>query len=148
MRFLEDGGPHVDAGRGDELIESVFLPKRPPRSGDAYLRFIPRSEMDIAVVGVSVNSEERHQAFRQKHQLPFALASDDSGDIGASYGLSFYDIHWRKATRDNLSFVASFGLPNRHALNAAFLPVAASATCRESSRCPGRPRKKAQHTEE
>ena len=41
-------------GKG-ELIESVFLPKRPPRSGDAYLRFIPRSEMDIAVVGVGVS---------------------------------------------------------------------------------------------
>ncbi len=41
-------------GKG-ELIESVLLPKRPPRSGDAYLRFIPRSEMDIAVVGVGVS---------------------------------------------------------------------------------------------
>ncbi len=38
-----------------ELIESIFLPKRPARSGDAYLRFIPRSEMDIAVVGVGVS---------------------------------------------------------------------------------------------
>lgn len=41
-------------GKG-ELIESVLLPKRAPRSGDAYLRFIPRSEMDIAVVGVGVS---------------------------------------------------------------------------------------------
>ena len=41
-------------GRG-ELVESILLPKRPPRSGDAYLRFIPRSEMDIAVVGVGVS---------------------------------------------------------------------------------------------
>jgi aerobic carbon-monoxide dehydrogenase medium subunit len=39
----------------DELIESVFLPARPAHSGDAYLRFIPRSEMDIAVVGAGVN---------------------------------------------------------------------------------------------
>ncbi len=38
-----------------ELVASVFLPPRPPRSGDAYLRFIPRSEMDIAVVGVGVS---------------------------------------------------------------------------------------------
>ena len=38
-----------------ELIESVFLPARPAHSGDAYLRFIPRSEMDIAVVGAGVN---------------------------------------------------------------------------------------------
>ncbi len=38
-----------------ELVASVFLPPRPPRSGDAYLRFIPRSEMDIAVVGAGVS---------------------------------------------------------------------------------------------
>jgi len=38
-----------------EIIESILLPKRPPRSGDAYLRFIPRTEMDIAVVGVAVS---------------------------------------------------------------------------------------------
>jgi aerobic carbon-monoxide dehydrogenase medium subunit len=38
-----------------ELIESVFLPARPAHSGDAYLRFIPRSEMDIAVVGAGVS---------------------------------------------------------------------------------------------
>ncbi len=38
-----------------ELLASVFLPPRPPHSGDAYLRFIPRSEMDIAVVGAGVS---------------------------------------------------------------------------------------------
>jgi carbon-monoxide dehydrogenase medium subunit len=31
------------------------LPARPPHSGDAYQRFTPRTEMDIAVVGVGVN---------------------------------------------------------------------------------------------
>ncbi len=34
---------------------SVLLPARPMRSGDAYLRFIPRTEMDIAVVGAGVS---------------------------------------------------------------------------------------------
>ena len=34
---------------------SFSLPERPPRSGDAYLRFTPRTEMDIAVVGAAVN---------------------------------------------------------------------------------------------
>ncbi len=38
-----------------EIVESILLPRRPPRSGDAYLRFIPRTEMDIAVVGVGVS---------------------------------------------------------------------------------------------
>ena len=39
----------------DEMIESLQLPTRPARSADAYLRFIPRTEMDIAVVGAAVN---------------------------------------------------------------------------------------------
>jgi len=38
-----------------EIVEAILLPKRPSRSGDAYLRFIPRTEMDIAVVGVGVS---------------------------------------------------------------------------------------------
>ena len=46
------GETSLDKG---EIVESIFLPARPARSGDAYLRFIPRTEMDIAVVGVGVN---------------------------------------------------------------------------------------------
>ena len=38
-----------------EIIEAILLPKRPPNSSDAYLRFIPRTEMDIAVVSAAVN---------------------------------------------------------------------------------------------
>jgi CO/xanthine dehydrogenase FAD-binding subunit len=38
-----------------EIVASFLLPRRAPRSGDAYLRFIPRTEMDIAVVGAAVN---------------------------------------------------------------------------------------------
>ncbi len=38
-----------------ELIASIFLPARSAGSADAYLRFIPRTEMDIAVVGVGVS---------------------------------------------------------------------------------------------
>jgi carbon-monoxide dehydrogenase medium subunit len=39
----------------DEFVVEFRLPKRPPRSSDAYLRFIPRTEMDIAVVGAGVS---------------------------------------------------------------------------------------------
>ncbi len=39
----------------DEIVVSFFLPERPANSGDAYLRFTPRTEMDIAVVGAAVN---------------------------------------------------------------------------------------------
>jgi len=38
-----------------EIIASFLLPARPPKSADAYLRFIPRTEMDIAVVGCGVS---------------------------------------------------------------------------------------------
>ena len=38
-----------------EIIEAIVLGKPLPRSGDAYLRFIPRTEMDIAVVGVGIH---------------------------------------------------------------------------------------------
>jgi aerobic carbon-monoxide dehydrogenase medium subunit len=41
-------------GKG-EFVVSIILPVRPPKSGDAYLRFIPRTEMDIAVVGAGVS---------------------------------------------------------------------------------------------
>ena len=37
-----------------EIVVSFTMPKPPARSGDAYLRFIPRTEMDIAVVGAGV----------------------------------------------------------------------------------------------
>lgn len=38
-----------------ELISAVNLPKRNTNGGDAYLRLIPRTEMDIAVVGCGIN---------------------------------------------------------------------------------------------
>jgi aerobic carbon-monoxide dehydrogenase medium subunit len=38
-----------------EIVVSFTLPPRPPGSGDAYLRMIPRTEMDIAVVGCGVS---------------------------------------------------------------------------------------------
>ena len=48
-------GPGKTSLAGGEIVVSLFLPQRPPRSGDAYLRFTPRTEMDIAVVGAGVN---------------------------------------------------------------------------------------------
>lgn len=38
-----------------EIVVAIRLPARAAGSGDAYLRMIPRTEMDIAVVGVGVN---------------------------------------------------------------------------------------------
>jgi aerobic carbon-monoxide dehydrogenase medium subunit len=48
-------GPRKLALTNGEFVVSFLLPPRPPRSSDAYLRFIPRTEMDIAVVGAGVS---------------------------------------------------------------------------------------------
>ncbi|MDH5536156.1 MAG: xanthine dehydrogenase family protein subunit M [Betaproteobacteria bacterium] len=48
-------GPGKTALARGELVSSILLPRRTPRSGDAYLRFTPRTEMDIAVVGAGVS---------------------------------------------------------------------------------------------
>ena len=47
-------GPGTTSLAKGEIVEAITLPKRLPKSGDAYLRFIPRSDMDIAVVGAGV----------------------------------------------------------------------------------------------
>jgi aerobic carbon-monoxide dehydrogenase medium subunit len=41
-------------GQG-ELLVAIHVPRPAPRTADAYLRLIPRSEMDIAVVGAGVS---------------------------------------------------------------------------------------------
>jgi carbon-monoxide dehydrogenase medium subunit len=48
-------GPGKTSLAKGEIVASLFLPPRPAHSGDAYLRFTPRTEMDIAVVGVGVS---------------------------------------------------------------------------------------------
>ncbi|WP_455374546.1 FAD binding domain-containing protein [Limibacillus halophilus] len=52
-----NAGPGKTNLKKGEIVESVFLPARPAKASDAYLRFIPRTEMDIAVVGVGVSLE-------------------------------------------------------------------------------------------
>lgn len=48
-------GPGQTSLEDGEIVVSFQLPKRPANSGDAYLRFTPRTEMDIAVVGCGIN---------------------------------------------------------------------------------------------
>src|SRR6266852_7551406 len=54
VESIVTGPGRTSLGR-DEFIVAFHLPKRPPRSADGYLRFIPRTEMDIAVVGAGVS---------------------------------------------------------------------------------------------
>ncbi len=48
-------GPGKTSLKKGEFIEALKLPSGSAKSGDAYLRFIPRTEMDIAVVSAAVN---------------------------------------------------------------------------------------------
>lgn len=53
VESIVTGPGRTSLARG-EFVVGFRLPKPRPRSGDAYLRLIPRTEMDIAVVGVGV----------------------------------------------------------------------------------------------
>ena len=67
-------GPGRNALAEGELLVAIQLPAPAPHSGTAYLRFIPRNEMDIAVAGVSstVTLDESGQTIRAAR---IALAS-------------------------------------------------------------------------
>ena len=54
VESIVTGPGRTSLGR-DEFVVAFHLPKRPSRAADAYLRFIPRTEMDIAVVGAGVS---------------------------------------------------------------------------------------------
>ena len=45
------------------------------------------SRIDADIVGVSKDSVKRHDNFKAKYELPFALASDDDGDVCERYGV-------------------------------------------------------------
>ncbi len=48
-------GPGRNCLANDEILVSLDFPRPAPRTSDAYLRFIPRTEMDIAVAGAAVS---------------------------------------------------------------------------------------------
>lgn len=48
-------GPGKTTLKKGEIITALILPPRGENGGDAYQRFIPRTEMDIAVVGCALN---------------------------------------------------------------------------------------------
>lgn len=50
-------GPGKNVLQPGEVLVELKIPAAKPNSGSAYLRFIPRNEMDIAVVGVGVAVE-------------------------------------------------------------------------------------------
>src|ERR1700720_2547365 len=54
VEAIVTGPGQTSLAKGEFLVE-FHVPKPRPHQSDSYLRFIPRTEMDIAVVGVGVN---------------------------------------------------------------------------------------------
>jgi len=54
IEHIPTGPGKTCLGKG-EMVTCLTIPARGSHGGDAYLRFIPRTEMDIAVVGVGIN---------------------------------------------------------------------------------------------
>jgi len=76
-----------------EFVVSFTLPALPARSADAYLRLIPRSEMDIAVVGVGValGLDEKGQCSQARLALgavaPAAVLATEAAHLLIGTGL-------------------------------------------------------------
>jgi carbon-monoxide dehydrogenase medium subunit len=68
-------GPGRTSLAKGEIIEAILLDKRAPHSGDAYLRFIPRTEMDIAVVSAGVNLSLDEQGRVKSARLALGAAA-------------------------------------------------------------------------
>ena len=85
-------GPGTTALGPSELLVELVIPPAGKRSADAYLRFIPRTEMDIAVAGsavsLSLDSSGRCQAARVVlgAVAPTAILVPDAADalVGTS----------------------------------------------------------------
>ena len=61
---------------------------------DSYADF---QDAGAVVYGVSIDSPSKHRSFRDKHNLPFSLLSDNGRKVGKAFGvpMSFFFLHGR-----------------------------------------------------
>ena len=59
-------GPGSTSLAEGEFVVEIEIDSPPPNTGDAYLRMIPRTEMDIAVVGAGARITRDHQARQRR----------------------------------------------------------------------------------
>lgn len=45
------------------------------------------SDQNAEIIGISKDSPEKHQKFKQKYELPFTLLADTNGDMCEAYGV-------------------------------------------------------------
>ena len=67
-------GPSKTSLKKGELISAIHIPARGNNAGDAYLRFIPRTEMDIAVVGCAVSLRSDNEVITEARVALGAVA--------------------------------------------------------------------------
>ncbi|MCY7480604.1 MULTISPECIES: thioredoxin-dependent thiol peroxidase [Bacillus] len=51
---------------------------------DRYQSF---AELDAVIIGVSPDSQDKHQKFKEKHDLPFLLLVDDEQKLSEAFGV-------------------------------------------------------------
>ncbi|WP_132972044.1 peroxiredoxin [Thiogranum longum] len=91
MLIDQEGNTHrLEDFRGQWLV-LYFYPKddTPGCTKEACsLRdeFSAFRKLDVAVLGVSLDDTESHEAFARKYQLPFPLLSDPGGKVARAYG--------------------------------------------------------------
>jgi len=74
--------------RGQRAVVVFFYPRDGTKEAcafrDAYEDFV---EAGAVVIGISGDSEARHQAFASNHRLPFVLVSDKGGKARRAFGV-------------------------------------------------------------
>ena len=79
-------GPGRTNLKPGEIVVSFTLPPRPPGSSDAYLRMIPRTEMDIAVVGLGVSLTMKDGVCHRRPRRPRRRGADRAAGRGRREG--------------------------------------------------------------
>lgn len=49
--------------------------------------FLPFSDKNVIILGISKDKPSRHAQFKKKYHLPFTLLSDENGDVCEAYGV-------------------------------------------------------------
>lgn len=82
----------IDTIKGKKKMVIYFYPKDDTPGctkeacsfRDSYQDF---KDLDCEVIGISSDSEERHQKFAEKHNLPFILLSDSDKNVRKKFGV-------------------------------------------------------------
>jgi len=102
-----DDGTEVSLGdfRGKKLVLYFYPKDETPGCTQEAMEFrdlIKKFEdEDIIILGVSKDSVESHQKFKQRHNLPFTLLSDPEGKVLDLYGV------WKKKSLYGRTFMGT-----------------------------------------